>query len=381
MSTRAHRPIVLVSGLLSMMALVSGCDSSSTTVTSSPTGVAKCTLALASTSSVSADGGQGTVSISAQPECAWNASSQAGWITDLTPTSGQGNGSVTFRAVANPEASAREGEIVVNDARVRVTQDPAPCRIALVPATQEFANTGGRGNLSVSVLNGCRWTATTTAAWISITSASGDGEGAVAFTVASNSGSARSGTISVGDRTATVTQSGHSEPPPSCSYSIDPAAQSIGAGGGIGSPVRVTTGNGCTWTARSNVSWITVTSGSSGSGSGSAIFTVAANSGEARSGTLTIADRTLTVTQATNCTYTLNRGTVQVPATGGTREVIVATNARCGWTASTTATWISITAGATGTGNGTVEFTVRPNTGASRSATLVVAGQTVTVSQ
>jgi hypothetical protein len=129
------------------------------------------------------------------------------------------------------------------------------------------------------------------------------------------------------------------------------------------------------------VSWITVTSGSSGSGNGSTNFNVAANSGEARSGTLTIAGRTFILTQATSCTYVLNRNTVQVSAAGGMREVVVTTNATCTWTASTTATWISITAGATGTGNGTVEFTVRPNTGASRSATLVVGGQTVTVSQ
>lgn len=388
MSTRAYRPVVLLAGFLSMLAMVSACDSSSTAVTSSPTGAAKCQLTLPATSSVSADGGQSTVSISAQPECAWSASTQAGWITNLSPSSGQGNGKVEFRAAANPQASAREGEIVINDARVRVVQDAAPCRFALVPETQAFANTGGRGNLAVSVLGGCRWTATTTATWITITGASGDGDGSVAFTVASNPGTARSGAISVGDRTATITQVGRTDPAPppptppaQCTYSIDPTAQSVAPGGGAGTLVHITSGSGCMWTASSNVSWITVTSGSSGSGNGSMNFNVRANPGEPRSGTMTIAGRTFTVTQGTSCTYVLNRTTVQVPPAGATREVIVTTTPACTWTASTSVAWITITSGSSGVGTGTVEFTVRPNTGASRSATLVIGGERVAVSQ
>ena len=50
------------------------------------------------------------------------------------------------------------------------------------------------------------------------------------------------------------------------------------------------------WTATSNVSWLHTTS--SGTGNGLAIFTFDANMGATRSGTLTIAGQTLTVTQA-----------------------------------------------------------------------------------
>jgi uncharacterized membrane protein YdcZ (DUF606 family) len=53
----------------------------------------------------------------------------------------------------------------------------------------------------------------------------------------------------------------------------------------------------CAWTAVSNVPWITVTSGASGSTNGTTSFTVAANTGEERTGTLTVAGQTVSVTQ------------------------------------------------------------------------------------
>jgi predicted ATPase len=44
--------------------------------------------------------------------------------------------------------------------------------------------------------------------------------------------------------------------------------------------------------------------------------------------------------------------------------------------------WITITAGANGTGNGTVTFSIAANTtGAQRTGTLTIAGRTYTVTQ
>jgi len=59
----------------------------------------------------------------------------------------------------------------------------------------------------------------------------------------------------------------------SCSYLIAPTSQSFPATGGLGS-VSVTAGSGCSWSALSQASWITITSGSSGSGNGSVNFQV-----------------------------------------------------------------------------------------------------------
>ena len=83
-----------------------------------------------------------------------------------------------------------------------------------------------------------------------------------------------------------------------CTYSISPAGLSYAPGGGSGT-VTVTTQAACNWTAVSNSSFITVISGGSGTGSGNVTYSVAANaSTSARTGTLTIAGQTHTVTQA-----------------------------------------------------------------------------------
>ena len=88
-----------------------------------------------------------------------------------------------------------------------------------------------------------------------------------------------------------------------CSYSISPTSLTIGASGGAGNTIAVTTQTGCAYTAASNDAFITITSGASGTGNGTVVFTVAANSGAARTGTITVAGRTFTVNQAASATF------------------------------------------------------------------------------
>src|SRR5262249_55096700 len=145
----------------------------------------------------------------------------------------------------------------------------------------------------------------------------------------------------------------------------------------------------CAWTAASNNGdWITLTSAPSGSGNATITFTAAANSGAARTGTLTIGGQTLTVNQAAAapvppvCTYQVSPPTQAVPAMGGAGSVTVTvSDPRCTWTAASGADWIAITSAATGTGNGVVTFSAAPNSGSDRSGTLTISGQTAIVTQ
>ncbi len=170
----------------------------------------------------------------------------------------------------------------------------------------------------------------------------------------------------------------------SCSYYVSPLTSSIGAAGGTGL-VLVTTAPACTWTAKSNASWITITAGSSGTGGGAVSYTVAANtSGSSRTGTLTIADQTHTVTQgaASPCTYALNSSGNSFTSAGGSAGVLVSAGAGCAWTAASNNSWITITAGSSGTGNGTVNYTVAANAATSqRTGSMTIAGLTFTVTQ
>jgi Zn-dependent metalloprotease len=83
-----------------------------------------------------------------------------------------------------------------------------------------------------------------------------------------------------------------------CTFSISPTSASYAAAGGTGS-VSVTATAGCNWTAVSNATFITITAGSSGTGNGTVTYSVASNTATtSRTGTLTIAGLTFTVTQA-----------------------------------------------------------------------------------
>jgi Viral BACON domain len=85
---------------------------------------------------------------------------------------------------------------------------------------------------------------------------------------------------------------------PTCTYAVSPLAVSTGQDGEPGT-MAVQTTAGCPWTARSNTGWITVTAGNSRSGNGSLDYSVQATfDTNARTGTLTVADMAVTVTQS-----------------------------------------------------------------------------------
>ncbi len=82
----------------------------------------------------------------------------------------------------------------------------------------------------------------------------------------------------------------------SCSYALSPTSVTVGANATTGSS-SVTASSGCAWTATSDASWLTTSS--SGNGNGTVTYSVAANTGTSRVGTITIAGHTFTVTQQT----------------------------------------------------------------------------------
>jgi hypothetical protein len=172
-------------------------------------------------------------------------------------------------------------------------------------------------------------------------------------------------------------------PAAACTYSLSATSASFAAAGGSGS-VSVTAGAGCAWTAASGASWITITAGTSGSGNGTVSYSVAPNtSGCTRTGPLTIAGQTFTVTQAgAACAYSLSATSASFSAAAGSGSVSVTAAPCCLWTASSGAFWITINAGSGGSGNGTVYYSVAANTSTSpRVGTMTLAGQTFTVTQ
>jgi hypothetical protein len=133
-----------------------------------------------------------------------------------------------------------------------------------------------------------------------------------------------------------------------------------------------------------DVSWIHVTGQLLAFGRGSISYVVDANAtGNPRTGTITIADQTFTVTQGgvTTCAYAISPTEANFDSSANTGEVTVTTASGCPWTAVGSEPWITIIAGSSGTGNGTVSYSVSSNTGAFRIGTITVAGKTFSVVQ
>jgi glucose/arabinose dehydrogenase len=81
------------------------------------------------------------------------------------------------------------------------------------------------------------------------------------------------------------------------------------------------------------------------------------------------------------CSFSVAPLNPSIRAIGGSATVVVTAPVNCGWTAVSNSPSITITGGSSGTGVGAVTFTVPPNPGGLRTATLTVAGQTVTLTQ
>ncbi len=88
----------------------------------------------------------------------------------------------------------------------------------------------------------------------------------------------------------------------------------------------------------------------------------------------------LTVTSV--CNYSINPTNATYDASGGSGSVDVTALTGCAWTAVSNDSWISVTGGSSGNGNGTVDYTVDPNPDANqRVGTITIADQTFTVTQ
>jgi hypothetical protein len=90
-------------------------------------------------------------------------------------------------------------------------------------------------------------------------------------------------------------------------------------------------------------------------------------------------------TGATGCTYAISPSatSIDLPSNADSRTVsVIPSDAACSWTATKSASWISIATGSSGTGNGEVVYKVSENTtGSARSGTVTIAGITLAIEQ
>lgn len=81
------------------------------------------------------------------------------------------------------------------------------------------------------------------------------------------------------------------------------------------------------------------------------------------------------------CTYTISPGSATTGAAGGPGSVAVKTPAGCSWTVTNPISWITISSGSSGTGNGTVAYSVAASDGTPRTGVFTIAGQAFLIAQ
>lgn len=189
------------------------------------------------------------------------------------------------------------------------------CTLTLNPQSRSWNKFGGVASFDVTTSNNsCDRTATPNVPWLTITqNQTGAGNARVAYRVAANTGAARTGTITVtsGDSTLTFTVQQEADPCPGA-LTLSPTSANWNEFGGLSSFNVTSTSATCDWQATANVPWLTVTQGA-GQGNGQVVYRVAANDAGTgrRTGTISVGDRTFTVTQDGSTFYTWTGGTLR----------------------------------------------------------------------
>jgi hypothetical protein len=178
----------------------------------------------------------------------------------------------------------------------------------------------------------------------------------VGYSIAANTSAERSASITVNGSSVNFIQAAQAlVAPAGCAVSVGPTSAKANSGGGPVS-ITVSTVANCGWTAVSNASFLSITSGATGTGVGTVVITAAQNAGSTRSGTVTIGGQTVTITQDPGVVASFNLSDpAQTAGTTNVCQIRSATNAATTCTLRST----SFTGGANGisTYTWTVQYT------------------------
>ena len=331
------------------------------------------------------EGGSGSVAVVAPAGKTWHAKSNVDWIT-VSAASGTGSGALAFTVAQYNEVSTRSGTLTVADNTFTVHQTGRRMQLKSVSATTDyFAETI---KIRINALADTEWAVAVDRDWMTVTDAgNGHGGDEVKVAIAENpSYNSRSGTVTIGTETFSVTQLGRT----SLVFKINPTeVTEFDMGGASGERIAVTATPDLGWTAQSSADWIELYAGyTSGAGNGSVVYKVKPNptlyprSGEI---TVTAADgavavKRLDISQAA-AVASLTIDGYEFEAAGESLTVGVNTGSIVGWNVINGNDWISVS-GLTMVGPANITLTAAANTSVQpRSGTVSIADHLFRVSQ
>ncbi len=332
-----------------------------------------------------ASGGTGSMTVTTQPGCYWNAVSTSllligDGLKQESPGSswadGRGSGQFTY-TVGTGEGPDRVFEVMAAGKGVAITQQGYGCNLELNPAQLNFTPAGGPGSFLTGGTSGCFFAPVVSAPWITITSGPTSGPyGEVAYTISQNStGTVRTGTITVNGVPHRINQGGTY-----VTVGLNPAVLNL-TGLESGPTISVTT-NG-PWVVSSNRPWLNLVPGRNmGTGNGTILVFVEANPNSTpRTGAITVNTQTIPVTQGPAGLLTFDPPSANVPAAGGSGTVRVTTNyPGYSWFPRSEIFWATVSGA--GYGSGSFSYTVQENkTTAARTTEITLENFRYTISQ
>jgi hypothetical protein len=198
-----------------------------------------------SSRSVSSGANTGSVSVSvsvsggaasSNQTCYWTALNTNGWITVYQPAVPQGKGSFTYSIAPNNLGAARSGNIIAGGKTFSVSQAGIPCTYSVSPSSRSHGYDVETGLVSLTAVIGCPWTPTPSASWITTSPSSGAGSSNISYQLAQNTGAARSGTITLGSATFSISQ-GAATP---VTFNVQPVARNVAFGSNVTFTVAAT---------------------------------------------------------------------------------------------------------------------------------------------
>jgi hypothetical protein len=231
------------------------------------------------TLNVAAGGGSGAITIAATSGCgAPSANSNIAWASVSIAGS-----TANWSVAANTSSLGRNGSFTVAGQAVTIAQAGVACSYTLNPSSVNIGPAASSGNLGITATpSDCAAPpASSNVAWASVAVPLMTANWAAS---ANSTSQTRAGNFTIGGQNAPVTQSGATGP---STMSLSRSSLNFGTAGSlVTSPQTITinfAGPGLVWTASSNQSSITV---SSGSGTGNGAFQVTATAGP--SGVITV---------------------------------------------------------------------------------------------
>ena len=349
----------------------------------------------------------------------WTATASASWITIASGASGSGNGKVTYSLAENTGTSKREGTIKVKCGSITRTCTITQDKPLLIGGKTEMSRTYDASkqtdcNFTVTCSQS-PWTAVSSASWVTLQpgSASGTGTAKLYYNVTANTTtSSRTATIKVTSRsitrTCTITQKAGSTTPTTDPYGLDSmltyttggdanwhkvsqSGISYAKSGAIAdsqeSYIKTTVAGPCTvsfwWKVSSESNWDKLffyidsdeqeyvsgdvdweqKSYSVPSGLHSLKWSYIKDSSQSSGDDCGCLERVQTTFLAIGGGKTSMSRAYSCETKSGESFSIACSDS---WTATASASWIKITSGASGSGNGTVKYSLSENTGTSK---------------